>query len=247
VDQLNIGEGNGRMGMLVYSSSIDTMVEPSTDRDYLKEHAMNLRHPREGTNTAVGIKVMTEIFEVAKRPGVPQIGVVITDGLSKIPQDTSREARLAKDIGIHMYAVGVSEYTDPDELSSIASSRANVLSVKSFGILASSLQDLVQLVCPSKFFFPPRINHTVRAFSLILILYALGLFLRLSIFGFFVNNFESQKQNSIRFTPTVYHILSKFDKGIREQRATPTHPPKKPHNNNNNQSFEVFSQNLSYS
>ena len=58
------------------------MVEPSTDRVYLKEHAMNLPHPREGTDTPIDIKTMTEIFGVARRPGVPQIGVVIADGES---------------------------------------------------------------------------------------------------------------------------------------------------------------------
>ncbi|XP_061177914.1 protein PIF-like [Saccostrea echinata] len=149
VDQLNIGEGNGRMGMLVYSSSLATMVEPSFDRDYLKEHAMNLPHPQEGTNTALGIRTMTEIFQVANRTGVPQIGVVITDGRSKTPEEAAREARIAKDIGINMYSVGVTENIDIDELKSIASSKANVLSVQSFGQLASRIQDVVQLVCPT--------------------------------------------------------------------------------------------------
>ena len=152
VDKLNIGEGNGRMGMLVYSSTIATMVEPSTDTAYLKEHAMNLPHPRDGTDTAIGIKTMTEIFGVARRPGVPQIGVVITDGESKRPAETAREARIARDLGITMYAVGVgiSNFTNSSDLYSIASSRANILSVNSFELLAARLQDVVQLVCPSK-------------------------------------------------------------------------------------------------
>lgn len=141
------------MGMLVYSSSIATMVEPSTDKDYLKGHAMSLPHPREGTNTAAGIKTMAEIFGVARRPGVPQIGVVITDGESISPAETARQSRIAKDLGITMYAVGVgiSNFTNSSDLYAIASSNANILSVDSFGSLSNKLQEVVQLVCPSKY------------------------------------------------------------------------------------------------
>ena len=51
-----------------------------------------------------------------------------------------------------MYAVGVeiSNFTKSSDLYSIASSRANILSVNSFELLAARLQDVVQLVCPSK-------------------------------------------------------------------------------------------------
>lgn len=42
VDDLNIGEGNGCMGMFVYSSFIVIMVELLIDKDYLKGYVMLL-------------------------------------------------------------------------------------------------------------------------------------------------------------------------------------------------------------
>lgn len=152
VDRLNIGDGNGRMGIVVYSRDIALEVPLSSDKDYLKNQARNMPHPRDGTNTDLGIEKMRKLFEVA-RIDVPLIGIVVTDGISKHPKKTARQAALAKEFGVNMYSVGVTYLTDLEELEDIASEKSQVLTVESFDMLARNLEAIVKLVCPSEFFF----------------------------------------------------------------------------------------------
>lgn len=152
VDRLNIGDGNGRMGIVVYSRDIALEVPLSSDKDYLKNQARNMPHPRDGTNTDLGIEKMRKLFEVA-RIDVPLIGIVVTDGISKHPKKTARQAALAKEFGVNMYSVGVTYLTDIEELEDIASEKSQVLTVESFDMLARNLEAIVKLVCPSEYFF----------------------------------------------------------------------------------------------
>ena len=55
------------------------------------------------------------------RENVTRLGVIITDGQSDDPELTAAEASLAKQAGIHMFAVGVGVNQIPDELNVIAS------------------------------------------------------------------------------------------------------------------------------
>lgn len=150
VDRLNIEEGNGRMGIVVYSRDIALVVPLSSDKDYLKNHARTMPHPRDGTNTDLGIEKMRQLFEASPREGVPLVGIVVTDGISKYPKKTANQAALAKEFGVNMYSVGVTYLTDINELQDIASNPSQVLTVESFDMLASNLEAIVKLVCPSK-------------------------------------------------------------------------------------------------
>lgn len=151
VDRLNIGYDNGRMGMVVYSTDIALEVPLSSNKDYLKFQAKTMPHPRDGTYTQLGIKKMRTLFMKNTRLDVPMVGIVVTDGISIDPASTAREAALAKEYGINMYSVGVTNLTDIVELQAIASRPTQVLTVESFDVLASNLEDVVKLVCPSKY------------------------------------------------------------------------------------------------
>lgn len=151
MDRLHIGPGEARMGVIVYSSKITKRIPLTGDKALLRSELSNLRQPRTGTNTAVGIEAMRTMFtEQYKTTGVPKVGIVITDGLSLDPGETIRVAFLAKNDGINMYAVGVSNLIDRMELAGIASTDEQILTVDNFGELSESSSHLVKLVCPSK-------------------------------------------------------------------------------------------------
>lgn len=59
VPQIELGSNKARIGMLVYSSNVPlTSEHPFSDSaPNLLSAAMKLDHPRDGTNTALGIKV----------------------------------------------------------------------------------------------------------------------------------------------------------------------------------------------
>ncbi|XP_061187164.1 cuticlin-6-like [Saccostrea echinata] len=158
IDRLNIGEGNGRMGMVVYSRDIALEVPLSDDKEYLRRQAQTMPHPREGANTDKGIAKMREIFGRNSRRGVPMVGIVVMGGMSKNPPQTAMQASLAKKYGINMYSVGVTHFTDIVELNAIASRPSQVLTVESFDMLARNLEDIVKLVCPSQY-------HKVHGYS----------------------------------------------------------------------------------
>ena len=151
IDRLHVGPGEARMGVIVYSSKIAKRIPLTGDKTLLRSELSNLRHPRLGTNTAVGIEAMRTMFtEQYKTIGVPKVGIVITDGLSLDPRETIRVAFLAKNDGINTYAVGVSNSIDRMELAGIASTDEQILTVDTFGELSESSSHLVKLVCPSK-------------------------------------------------------------------------------------------------
>ena len=152
VDGFHIGSGETRMGIVVYSKDVAFTVPLSDDPVYLKNQARIMPHPREGTNTHLGIEAMTELFRKDGRDGVPKAGVVVTDGISKESDKTLRFAQIARDLGINMFSVGVGRYTEEKELIGIASAPNQAINVESFDELLSILTKLVQLVCPSMWF-----------------------------------------------------------------------------------------------
>ncbi|KAL5006241.1 hypothetical protein ScPMuIL_015047 [Solemya velum] len=149
IGEVHIGPDDARMGIVVYSTDIGAQVNVSGNPVALQQQTLRLPHPRDGTNTSLGIKTMTEMFLTQGRPNVPTVGIVITDGISKNPDETAREAAIARALGINMFAVGVTNLIDMNELQSIASSDNQVLSVANFNELAKSMGSLVMLVCPT--------------------------------------------------------------------------------------------------
>ena len=76
------------------------------------------------TNTSTALNVMrTVVFSTdnGDRPDVNNIGIVITDGQSDNSKATAAEAKAAKDVGIRMYAIGLTDQIDAEELKKIAS------------------------------------------------------------------------------------------------------------------------------
>ena len=77
-----------------------------------------------------------------KRSGVPQIGIVITDGDSDNKKATRVEAEAAHKAGITMFALGIGRKVDDTELGWIASQKDfmfNNLSFDELGTIASIL------------------------------------------------------------------------------------------------------------
>lgn len=98
------------------------------------------------------------MFSTQGRPGVPRVGVIITDGMSKNPRDTAKESELARTEGIKLYAVGVSNLIAENELKSIASNGTRVLSVSSFDQLKHVFSSLVVQVSNPSYTVPLQSN-----------------------------------------------------------------------------------------
>lgn len=138
------------MGMVVYSTNVSLSVPLTENSDHLELEAGSLYQPREGTHTDEGIAEMIRLFGINPRKNVPKVGVVLTDGLSKNPLDTAKQAAEARTKGINMFAVGVTNLIEMSELQAISSTKDQVIFVSSFKQLENAIVRLMHKVCPSK-------------------------------------------------------------------------------------------------
>ena len=106
VDLFPIGQGEGRMGIVVYSSNIAFQMPMTFDADLVRTKAQTLPHPMDGTATYLGIAEMRKIFMSDERRithrDVPAVGLVLTDGRSKNMTRTIAQAKLARDQGVEV-------------------------------------------------------------------------------------------------------------------------------------------------
>ena len=149
LDELTLGEDHVKFGLVLYSSNITTVLDLSSNKKQLQTQVASLTHSRQGTNTHKGIKEMNSMFTRKGRKGVPKVGIVITDGISKDPASTAKQAAFAKAKEVNMYAVGIAQHIDMVELKSIASSSNNVISYQRFDQLKSGIVSLMKQVCPN--------------------------------------------------------------------------------------------------
>ncbi|KAG2464968.1 COEA1 protein, partial [Polypterus senegalus] len=84
--------------------------------------------------------------ESGARPGVPKIGILITDGKSQ--DDVIPPARSLQDAGIELFAIGVKN-ADENELKAIASDPddSHVYNVADFNIMSTIVESLTKTVC----------------------------------------------------------------------------------------------------
>ena len=107
-----------------------------------------------GTDTATALRRMREegfYGTLNKNPGeeVARVAIVLTDGLSRTPDVTAREAELARKVGIQIFAIGIGEGIDKRELMDIASKPTDkfFLHVDDFGSLLNIKLKLAARSC----------------------------------------------------------------------------------------------------
>ena len=149
LEELTLGEEHVRFGLVLYSSNITTVLDLSSDKKQLKTDIAALTHSRQGTNTHLGIHEMNLMFSKQGRHGVPKVGIVITDGISKQPKRTANQAAIAKANNINMYAVGITKFIDMTELKNIASSDENAILYERFDQVKTGIVSLMKHVCPT--------------------------------------------------------------------------------------------------
>ena len=107
------------------------------------------------TDTAGALKYMREkMFETqyGGRKNEIQIGIVITDGESDNPTATALQARLAREQGIHLFAIGVGNAQEA-ELKNIASQPSDkfVFRVTNYGHLDTIKEMMALRTCKGNF------------------------------------------------------------------------------------------------
>ncbi|KAK6188180.1 hypothetical protein SNE40_004416 [Patella caerulea] len=147
VDTFEIGPTLARVGLVIYSDTVKPVFGLKSFNN--RESLLNAIHPETvkymsgRTNTADAIKYVRETGfgkrASSARTDAAHVMVVITDGISKDPRATRREAAEAKKAGANIFSIGVGPYIDQQELADIASdpNQKFVFNVENYGALSS--------------------------------------------------------------------------------------------------------------
>ncbi|KAL5004050.1 hypothetical protein ScPMuIL_017506 [Solemya velum] len=153
VNLFDIGAKKTRVGVSTFSYEYEphiSLAEYDTKSDLLTA-IENTPYLSGGTNTGDAIMNIREnvFMGGSARRDVGHVLIVLTDGLSKIPETTKMEAMKAKAEGIYIFAIGIGDNIDIDELRSISSEPNNnyMFQVDSFDALESIRDTLAIRSC----------------------------------------------------------------------------------------------------
>ncbi|KAH9524925.1 Collagen alpha-4(VI) chain [Bulinus truncatus] len=122
----DIDGGNVRVGVVIYSDAdyVQFQLNNYSKKAYVYDAIDEIPYRNGSRNTADALRTMRSVMftlENGDRPGVDNVAVVVTDGVSNInSRRTVPEAEQARAEGIHIYAIGIG-LTDTKELDGIAS------------------------------------------------------------------------------------------------------------------------------
>uniref|UniRef100_A0A3B5B8X3 Collagen, type XIV, alpha 1b n=1 Tax=Stegastes partitus TaxID=144197 RepID=A0A3B5B8X3_9TELE len=151
VRAFNVEFDKTRIGLAQYSGDprIEWHLNAHTTKEAVIDAVKNL--PYKGGNTLTGLAltfILENSFkpESGSRPGVPKIGILITDGKSQ--DDVIPPAQSLKDAGIELFAIGVKN-ADENELKAIASppEETHVYNVADFSVMSDIVEGLTKTVC----------------------------------------------------------------------------------------------------
>ncbi|CAI5663250.1 unnamed protein product [Oreochromis niloticus] len=151
VNAFDVGIDKTRIGLAQYSGDprIEWHLNAFSTKDAVVDAVRNL--PYKGGNTLTGLAltfILENCFkpESGARPGIPKIGILITDGKSQ--DDVIPPAEELRNAGVELFAIGVKN-ADENELRSIASEPESnhVYNVADFNIMSSIVGGLTKTVC----------------------------------------------------------------------------------------------------
>ncbi|OWF52291.1 Collagen alpha-1(XII) chain [Mizuhopecten yessoensis] len=144
VAMFDIGENKTRIGISTFSHRYkqEFSFQSHYNKNDLLDAINKISYLRGGTDTASALRnIRLQVFTPGvARQYVAHVLVVITDGYSRSPKSTEVEAALLHQMGVHVFAIGVTEDVDVKELKHIASDPGN--DVQSFIFTVSNFDAL---------------------------------------------------------------------------------------------------------
>lgn len=149
-----VSEGRVHFGGIHYSgqAALDFRI---SDKNYWSSAALmakihNIPYPQGGTRTDRALALAENEFFCAKcgiRSAVPKVLVVVTDGKSKgLSMDEATKPLKLQ--GVHIIAIGVTEFTDQKQLTELASSGDDVINISDFKYMQDKLNLVLKKACP---------------------------------------------------------------------------------------------------
>ena len=140
VSGFTISESNVRVGMVIYSTTVQPILnlDESFDQTVVVDKIRNIPYLSSATATGDAIMHMVKTgFTEAKGArlpnlAIPRVGIVLTDGESNTGVDVLTAAQIARDKSIEMFAFGIGRSINDEELLEIAGSQERKFTIDSF-------------------------------------------------------------------------------------------------------------------
>ncbi|XP_048242135.1 uncharacterized protein LOC124112132 [Haliotis rufescens] len=155
ISRTSTANNQSRAGVVVFSDSV-TSIPISANLSALTRQIDALAYPGQGTSTHLGIDQARQML-LQDSTLNPKIMIVVTDGASDNEVETRTAAQRAKDAGITIFAVGITEFVSSsasllakleEEISTIINSNSNKISLPTFsnltGITSETLYGIFQ-------------------------------------------------------------------------------------------------------
>lgn len=142
-------------GIVVYSTFINEKVplNPFKSKPLLMAMTKSLKQPKQGTNTALGVDTMRQMFRNQGRYDAPKVMIIVTDGKSTNPGQTKIQAARAKAEGAIIITVGIGGSSMfKDEIRDIAT-KNKYFEVADYRSLTTIIQQLRDLICMGKYLY----------------------------------------------------------------------------------------------
>lgn len=143
INDFGIDQNGTHIGLMIFSEThkVSIPLGSINNKAMLMHEIDRLPYLRRGTNTGAALRFVKEegFANGLGRPDADKVVILLTDGLSRNPNDTARQAAKARESGITIFAIGIGSGADKKELHDIASRPESkyVLMVQKFEKLRS--------------------------------------------------------------------------------------------------------------
>ena len=141
VSGFTLGGNNVRVGLVVFGDrtiGVEFYLDDTFDQTVVLNKIRNVHYLNEATATGDAIMLMVNTGfteERGARPShlaIPRVGIVVTDGRQNEGVDVHIAAQAARDKSIEMFAFGIGDDINDNELEEIAGSQDRVFKIDSF-------------------------------------------------------------------------------------------------------------------
>ncbi|CAH1789221.1 unnamed protein product [Owenia fusiformis] len=150
MEELGVSENEGfSFGLITFSgeAKVEFKLGEFNNFPALKNAVEKIEVGTGGRGTYNALRLLREMFteENGDRADAANVAIVLTKGISDDVDNTMNQARRLHDIGVKVYAIGVGEMVNHDELNAIATSP-----VKTHVLNVTKYEDLVGIINPVK-------------------------------------------------------------------------------------------------
>lgn len=119
--RFNVAKDGTHIGIVLYSSNVQVVspFEQHMTISSLEAVIDGMRYPGMGTLTGKGLNtVRTSLFGASARPGVPNVLLVITDGISQ--DDVLKPSASLRNMGVTIFSIGIGKNFNQKQLEDMA-------------------------------------------------------------------------------------------------------------------------------